>query len=62
VALDGLLAASARNLSGSFAELGEQRFHALAALREHVGFALDLRGEDAHGSERSGHAGRSCRK
>jgi hypothetical protein len=48
VALDRLLAASARNLRRTLAELREERLHSLAALREDVGFVLDMRREDAH--------------
>jgi hypothetical protein len=55
--LERLVATAARHERRPLAHLGDERLHPVAALREDVGFALDLRREHAHGAERSGRGG-----
>ncbi len=53
VALDGLLAASSPDLTGALAQLGDEGLHPVAALRERLGLAFDLRRQQRHDSEPS---------
>ena len=51
VALDRLLAAASPDLSSAFAQLGDECLHPVAALRERLGLAFDLRRQQRHGNQ-----------
>ncbi len=54
-----LLAAAGRDQRRPLAQLGDERLHPLAPAREHLGVAVELRGQDCHARSLTGASARS---